>query len=96
VAQSDGIRCPGCGTTLELSRPSRLLGALLGLTGAWLAFRLTRGAHGELSWVLPLVSSILAYGIVSPVFLILTGDLVVKRQQPYAEPLAAPASGGHH
>jgi len=99
VAQSDSILCPGCGRTLELSRPSRLLGALLGLMGAWFAFRLTRSAPGELRWVLPLVASILSYAIVSPLFLMFTGDLVVKREQPYAEPpavLPTHGLGGRH
>jgi hypothetical protein len=99
VAQSDTIVCPGCGKTLELSRPSRWLGALLGIVAAWIAFRLTRGPNGALGWVLPMVASILAYAIVSPLFLMLTADLVVKREQPYAEPLPAPAPSGqaaHH
>jgi hypothetical protein len=99
VVQSDSIACPGCGKTLELSRPSRVLGALFGLAGAWLALRLTGGAHSGLGWVLPPVVSILAYAIASPIFLMLTGDLVVKREQPYPEPLAVPLAHGpaaHH
>lgn len=99
VAESDAIVCPGCGKTLELSRPSRWLSALLGLVAGWVAFRLTRGAGGALGWVLPMVTSILAYATVSPLFLMLTADLVVKREQLYAEPLPgpwAPGPAAHH
>ena len=81
VAQSDGLECPGCGKTLEVSRPSRVLGALAGMIGAWAVFRLTRGGHATLGWVLPLVFSALAYGVVSALYLMLSADLVVKRDQ---------------
>lgn len=81
AAQSDGLECPGCGQALEVSRPSRVLGALAGIIGAWIVFRLTRGGNGALGWALPLVYSALAYGIVSALYMMLTADLVVKREQ---------------
>jgi hypothetical protein len=80
--QSDGLQCLGCGKALEVSRPSRVLGALAGIIGAWMTFRLARGGHSALGWVLPLVFSVLAYAIVSALYLMLTADLVVRRDQP--------------
>lgn len=99
VTQSDSIVCPGCGKTLEVSRPSRLLGGLVGLLAAWLVFRLTSHSEGTLAWVLPMVYAIVAYAVASPVFLMLTADLVVKPEQPYAETVVGTAvygRGRHH
>lgn len=100
AAYSDGITCPRCGKSLEVSRPSRLLGTTIGLAAAFLAYRLSRHAGGMLGWVLPIVYSFLAYSVVAPVFLLLTGDLVVRPDAPYAEPVAASPNhahgGGHH
>jgi hypothetical protein len=93
VAQSDNIPCPKCGKRLEVSLPSRWLGSLTGLLGGWLVFRLTSHGDGMLSWVLPVVYAFLAYAVLSPVFLMLTADLVVKPEQPYGE--SAPAAPGH-
>jgi hypothetical protein len=98
VTQSDNIQCPQCGKTLEVSRPSRVLGGLVGVLSGWLVYRLTSsGGEGMLAWALPMAYAIVAYAMVSPVFLMLTADLVVKPEQPYAEPVAAPIGhGGHH
>ncbi len=97
VTQSDNIPCPQCGKTLEVSRPSRLLGGLVGLLAGWLVYRLTSHGEGMLAWALPMVYAFLAYAVVSPLFLMLTADLVVKPEQPYAEPVGAPGGhGGHH
>ena len=97
VTQSDNIPCPQCGRTLEVSRPSRLLGGLVGLLAGWLVYRLTIHSEGMLAWALPMVYAFVAYAVVSPLFLMLTADLVVKPEQPYAEPVATPTGhGGHH
>ena len=98
VTQSDNIPCPKCGKTLEISRPSRLLGGLVGVLSGWLVYHLTSGGgEGMLAWALPMAYAIVAYGVVSPAFLMLTADLVGKPEQPYAEPVAAPTRhGGHH
>lgn len=97
VTQSDDIPCPQCGKTLEVSRPSRVLGGLVGVLSGWLVYRLTSSGEGMLAWALPMVYATVAYAMVSPVFLMLTADLVVKPEQPYTEPVAAPTGhGGHH
>jgi hypothetical protein len=102
VAHSHGLDCPHCGRALELSRPSRLLASLIGLVAAWLVFswtaRAMAGTQDLREWLLPVVASILTFGIVTPLFLMLNADLVVKPDAA-GEPLAAPvqghASGGH-
>lgn len=94
VARSAAVDCPHCGRALELSRPSRLLASLLGLLGAWFAFHYSSGGQGPLGWAVPLVASILAFGVVSPIFLMLHADLVV-RPEGGAEPFAA-VPGAHH
>jgi hypothetical protein len=99
VVQSDNIPCPKCGKTLEVSMPSRLLGSLAGLLGGWLVFRLTSHGDGILAWVLPIVYAFLAYAVLSPLFLMLTADLVVRPEQPYGEAVAAASGHGsaaHH
>ncbi len=96
VTQSDSIPCPQCGKGLEVSRPSRLLGGLVGLLAGWLVYRLTSRGEGMLAWALPIVYAFLAYAVVAPLFLMLTADLVVKPEQPYAEPVGAPGGHGGH
>ena len=97
VTRSDDIPCPKCGKTLEVSRPSRVLGGPVGILSGWLVYRLTAHGDGMLAWVLPIVFAFLAYGAVSALFLMLTADLVVKPEQPFSEAVPAPAvHGGHH
>ena len=88
LARSSAVGCPHCQRALELSLPSRLLASLLGLLGAYAAFRYTSG-QGPLGWVLPLVASVLAFGIASALLLLLNADLVV-RQEDRPEALASP------
>ena len=96
VAYSYGTSCPHCGRVLELSRSSRLLASFVGLAAAWLAFDFTRLRHWgrSLDWVAPLVVAILALGIVSPLFLLFSADLL-ELQEPPAEPAHGEASHGH-
>ncbi len=98
VAHTNDVMCPQCGRTLELSLPSRLLASFLGLAAAWLAFdftsRAVASAAGLREWILPAVASLLAFGVVSPLFLLFSADLVVKQEIP-EEPLAAPPAHGH-
>jgi hypothetical protein len=102
VAHSYGFDCPQCGRALELSRPSRLLASLIGLLGAWLVFswttRAMAGTQDLRDWLLPVIASILTFGIVTPLFLMLNADLVVKPDaagEPLAEPVQGHTSGGH-
>jgi hypothetical protein len=102
VAHSYGLDCPHCGRQLELSRPSRLLASLIGLAAAWLVFswatRAMAGTQDLREWLMPVVASILSFGIVTPLFLLLNADLVVKpdaAEEPLAAPVQGHASGGH-
>jgi hypothetical protein len=104
VALSDGIECPGCHTRLEVSPPGRMLGAWAGMAAAFLAWSVTRGGPGPLGGSLPLLYSVLAFGVVSALVTMLAGDLRVAPELPPLE--AAPAAshghdehghgGGHH
>jgi hypothetical protein len=96
LARSAAVDCPRCGRGLELSRPSRLLASLLGLLGAWFAFHYTSGGQGPLSWAVPLLASILAFGVVAPVFLMLNADLVVRPEAGAELLAAAPGHGAQH
>ncbi len=100
AAYSDGMECPGCKTRLEVSPASRMLATALGLAAGALVYRLTRGSSAGLAWALPVLYGFLAYGVVSPLYLMLTADLRLAREQPAAEPAPVAAGhghgGGHH
>src|SRR3989304_2348256 len=98
AAFADGVECPGCHARLEVSPASRMLAAWAGLAAAWVAWRVTRGGGGILGAALPLLYAVLAFGIISALAVIFSGDL---RPAPEASPAeAAPATGhghgGHH
>jgi hypothetical protein len=93
AAYSNGIECPNCHTRLEVGTISRYLGAWAGLAAGYLAWRFTHGEGGILGGVLPLLYAFLAFGVVSGLIIMLSGDL-----RPAPEPLpvqAAPAAHGH-
>jgi len=98
AAFSDGVECPGCHARLEVSPASRMLAAWAGLAAAWVAWRVTRGGGGILGAALPLLYAVLAFGIISALAVIFSGDLRPAPEAPPAE--AAPATGhghgGHH
>jgi hypothetical protein len=93
AAFSEGVECPGCHARLEVSPASRMLGAWAGLAAAWVAWRVTRGGPGMLGGILPLFYALLAFGIVSALAVILSGDL---RPAPEAPPVDAAPAAGHH
>lgn len=95
AAYSNTIACPNCRKPLEVSRPSRLITTFIGLLAAFIVYRFTRGQEGMLGWVLPLVYAVLAWGIVSALLLMLTADLRIRAEPPYAEVVSAPGAGGH-
>lgn len=92
VAYSNAIECPGCKAQLEVSDGSRHLATLAGLLAGVLVWRMTRGAGGTLGWVLPMVCSILAYGVVAPLTLAAIADLRLKPETP---PQPVPLDRGH-
>ena len=94
AAFSDGVECPGCHARLEVSPASRGLAAWAGLAAAWVAWRITRGGPGILGGVLPLLYAVLAFGVVSALGVISSGDLRPAPEPPPVE--AAPAAGHGH
>jgi hypothetical protein len=94
VAYSDGMDCPGCGRRLEVSLGSRYLASLAGIAAGVLAWRASDPTQGMLGFVLAVLYAFLAYGVVSPLVLMLIADLRVKAEEPALE-LGA-HGGGHH
>jgi hypothetical protein len=101
LSRSYGMVCPHCHTRLTVADGGRYLGALAGLLAAALVYRVTRGSGGLLGWALPIVYAFIAFGVVSPLVLMLAADLQTAPPEP--EPIAlggaaAPADhgGGHH
>jgi len=98
AAFSDGVECPGCHARLEVSPASRMLAAWAGLAAAWVAWRVTRGGGGILGAALPLLYAVLAFGIISALAVIFSGDLRPAPEAPPAEaaPAASYGHGSHH
>ena len=97
VAHSYDLVCPGCGRHLEVSRISRNIAMFAGLIAAYGAWYFsTQGAanHQALGWVFPILFAILAFGIVTPVVLMLTADLSLKAELPPPE-ISTHADAGH-
>src|SRR5690349_15925543 len=90
AAQSDSIECPNCHTRLEGTSPGRTLGAWAGMAAAYLAWSVSHGGQGPLGGALPLLYAVLAFGAVSALVTLLTGDVGVAPELPVA---AAPAHG---
>jgi hypothetical protein len=90
VAKSDSIECPNCHTRLEGTAPGRMLGAWAGMAAAFLAWSVSHGGPGPLGGALPLLYAVLAFGAVSALVTMLTGDVKIAPELPVA---AAPAHG---
>lgn len=105
AAHSNDIQCPKCGTRLEVTPGSRTISSLSGLAAAAIAWRLSTGSTSDLGIVLPTLYAFLAFGIVSPLALMLTANLRNAPATPVSESAhaAGPADhgagghgGGHH
>ncbi len=105
VTRSYDLVCPSCGKPLEISRISRNIAAIFGLIAGAAAWYWSTGAsqsHHALGWVFPILYAILAWGIVTPLVLMLTADLSLKSEprpveiHAHAEPAAGGHSSGHH
>ena len=94
VAYSDGMKCPGCGQSLEVSLGSRYLASLAGIAAGVLAWRQSDPTGGEMGFAMALLWAFLAYSAVAPLVLMMIADLRVKEEEPVVE--AAPAGHGHH
>jgi DNA-directed RNA polymerase subunit RPC12/RpoP len=95
AARSNDIVCPKCGTRLEVAPGSRTISTLAGLAAGVIAWRLSAGSTTDLGGVLPTLYSFLAFGIVSPLVLMLTANLRNAPAVPAPELAHAPASAGH-
>jgi len=96
AAYSNGMVCPKCGARLEVTSGSRTISSFCGLVAAGIAWRASSGMSGDLGGVLPTVYAILAFGIVSPLVLMVTANLRNAPAVPAPEAAHAPSSGGHH
>jgi len=80
LARSDNLICPSCRSILEISRPSRVFGALGGLIAGYFGGEIATIAAPRAAWFLAVVAAVLAYGIVSALVLYAVADLVVQRK----------------
>jgi hypothetical protein len=103
AAYSDNIECPKCNTRLEVAPGSRTISSFCGLVAAAIAWKLSSGSGGDLGAVLPTLYAFLAFGVVSALVLMLTGNLSNAPALPVPEPVhetgghgAAGHGGGHH
>ena len=100
LANSYDLVCPGCGKPLEVSRISRNLSVLLALISAYFAWRAATylaPMHGAIGWLLPVLFSVVVYGIVAPLVLVVAGDLSLRTGEhvPHAHAAVEPSHGGH-
>ena len=86
LSKSEELVCPSCRSELELSRPSRVLGALVGVSGGFLAtaWVFGRGVHG--AWAVGLLAAVLVFGAGSVLALFFLSDLVVRSKEAAALP----------
>ena len=78
LAHSGNLVCPSCHTALEVSRPSRVFSAFLGLIAGYLAAETVALVMAKAAWIVTVVAAVLAYGAVSALVLYLVADLVVQ------------------
>jgi hypothetical protein len=100
LAHSYDLVCPGCGKPLEISRISRNLSVLLALIAAYFAWRgetFIAPAHHAIGWLLPVLLSVVAYGVVAPLVLVVAGDLSLRTGDhvPQAHAATEPSHGAH-
>ena len=95
AARSNDMTCPKCGAQLEVSSGSRTISSLCGLAAGAIVWRLSSGLSGDLGGVLPTLYAFLAFGIVSPLALMVTANLSNAPAAPVPEPAHAPSSAGH-
>lgn len=100
VTRSYDLVCPTDGRALEVSRISRNISIFAGLVagyGVWYFSSQSASNHQALGWVFPILYSIVAFGVVAPLVLMLTADLSLKTELPAPEIHSEePASHGGH
>jgi DNA-directed RNA polymerase subunit RPC12/RpoP len=98
AARSNDVVCPKCGARLEVASGSRMIATVAGLVAGAIVWKLSSGGEGDLADVLPTLYTVLAFGIVSPLALIVTANLRNAPPAPVAAPAHEPAGhggGGH-
>lgn len=85
AAYSFGVDCPKCGTNLEVAPGARMISSFCGLAAGAIAWRLSINSGGDLGGVLPTLYAFLAFGVVSPLVLMLTANLRNAPLIPVAE-----------
>ena len=90
AAFSDSVECPNCKAQLQVSTGSRMLATTVGFLAAALVWRFTRGASGELGFVLPTLYAFLVYSGVSALVLMFVADLRTLPAGAAAEPAPPP------
>jgi hypothetical protein len=93
AAYSNSIECPQCKARLEVAPGSRTISSLCGLAAAAIAWHLSSGSSGDLGAVLPTLYAFLAFGVVSPLVLMFTGNLSNAPALAASEPVQS--AGGH-
>jgi hypothetical protein len=82
LTRGEDLICPSCHTPLELSRPSRILGAVVGMFAGLLALQSLFGVSEALPWAIPIVGAVVGYGAASALLLFFVADLVVQPKPP--------------
>jgi hypothetical protein len=98
TAFSNDLECPGCHRPLEISPISRYISVWAGLAaGAAVWYWATRSGNGDesLGWALPVVYAFLAFSIVAPLILMLTGDLRLKSADAASQASVRGVDAGH-
>jgi DNA-directed RNA polymerase subunit RPC12/RpoP len=95
VARSNDMVCPKCGARLEVSPGSRTIASLCGLIAGAMVWRLSSSLGGDLGGVLPTLYAFLAFGIISPLVLMLMANLRNAPAIMAPEPAHSSGSGGH-
>jgi hypothetical protein len=82
LRRSEDLACPACHAPLEVSRPSRIAGSIVGLLAAVAACKLAYSIAPVGKWVFPLAATVLGFGVGSALLLSLSCDLVVRPKAP--------------
>ncbi len=77
LSSSNDLICPACHAKLELSLPSRVLGAMAGIAAGFAAFYFAPSGSPLTNWTWPMLAAILSFGFASALVLLFASDLVV-------------------
>ena len=80
-SRSDELSCPSCHAELELSRPSRVANAWVGVAAGFLAASAVASQGLSGAWALAPVAAVLAFASASALALVFLADLVVRPKE---------------